>query len=431
MRMILGLLLILGARPAAPAEGPREVRTDLLTYAEMMQLNPEKRVEYVRDLGRLLALMEKQFEGKYDNASVAEVRERHGQVAMLLRLLGAPTEAEAATDWKALDPMNPGRAAELVRQQKKAGDATATPPREETEVVKPKQEASAGEVIIPGTPANEPKPDGDWQHPPAKLPTPKYEVPTFPKTMPKDLQGTCQSTPPECKPMTDAERKAIIIKFRASDEDLTCMAGGHFTDKRRGAKAGSCEIIRKMKFGDKVADCEKPNEGVCNPFPFCLKYPAIKVTKKDKSVAETDIPISFCARSGQDFTQRCMAKYDKILKEKKYDRTLNEMKKYPAVHAQMKEVIACDGEFKGIATPIADAYATLRAKTIKLYRGHCLSTKGYFGQLFCKECGLVYQQIRTMMKNTGHECDVPSDTPPYEAPDKKFQMPPGTDSSYQ
>lgn len=112
MRVFLSILIALMFSLKATAARPSSSRPQILKYSQIMKLSKTKRIRYLRQLAKLLVLMEKQ-QAKYEVAST-EFEDLKEQVAMLIRLSNLMPEAAAAgTEYRSIGKWGPKSVADL------------------------------------------------------------------------------------------------------------------------------------------------------------------------------------------------------------------------------------------------------------------------------------------------------------------------------
>jgi hypothetical protein len=355
MRWIAILCLALGLVSQAMAKTATKGPQRLLTYDELMRLNPEKRKGYIRDLSHLLVLLERQ-QIKYQ---IADNSYSKKDVAALLKALELMPSAEAQSsdgisltfkngkgqcsgyvappfrvDW---DP----KAGVCALQQNNQFDfsrlangsnicpANSHPYRHRGQLgcipnsVFEQMSSSRQTDIDSGVelPANAFSSNDAKNRETAMgaasdnspTPAPAASAPSQPATSaPATSVDICAAPKAQSCP-TGAPSADVIAKFQKSAGKGECLRGGFFSNYKNGVyTANGCEVGKNP-----VGSSCPANTEVCNPAVFCFGF--IYDKKLEKNVGE-DIPAdrrafvggTICAKPDAHFTENCEAS----LKEK-------------------------------------------------------------------------------------------------------------------
>jgi len=461
MRMIIGLLMTIAGGTFAHGEGSGEPRTELLTYAELTQLTSEKRIAYLRDVAKLLAIMEKQTEGKYELAGREDWRQRRSMIARLIDLADPVPVADAAEGdvvpakaWKDVprptpenvQGVNPGpvkmpgsksaRVAGKSEAEAPANTAAKTTPAAPVAATKPTPKStapaegtpdpSATAAATPGSSASPAAPAAASAEAPEKrvkrgrhVRPGAAKIAEKPAAKASPTDAKCEAKPRTCVAPKGAERDKLVNLFRRSPENERCIAGGFFTKKDASRKVGTCELNRDFYIAPTTFDpanpeagkpknmnCRaRPNEVLCNPVLFCLQTPGA-------SGAGGGSPRSVCVPKGPNITQECDARFEKIVKGGEVFAPSSKARaaKKGAAAADPQKLIACDPLQIEIQA-VRNEYKLIKDETEKYYHDLC-EKESTFSKLFCNECKIIGKHLKLTLDNVGHGCDKPSDTPP-------------------
>ena len=362
MRIIIGLVFLLGFGFNVGAQGSGGPRTELLSYDELMRLSSPQRITYLHDLAGLLVIMEQQTEGKYQFAANETVREGRSLIARWLQDLEVLPGAQA--------------------QKPIGADVESITWDDPTPLNKPFTPA-----VRPTTPAPPVTPPAEAAKAPAE--------PVAPKPGPAELPKSCE--------MTKDERSKLVREFRKGAEFTHCIAGGFFTEKDSSRKRGSCKWEQNFRFMPKTKknsglfSCTDPNKTLCNPVLFCIEFGDIQVRG-----AKQDVPSTICARRGPHVTEGCLQEYNEIVSKRKLpdlsDAKADKNPEAQAVYRQMltQKARACDPT-KVRMDSLKDGYTEMKEKTEKYYRDLCLK-ESTFSKLFCTECKIIGDQLKVVLK---------------------------------
>ncbi len=116
MRLLITLFMTLSVSFAVQAKPAAKFNGQLLSYQTLVQLPAKKRMQYLRDLGELLAVMEK-AQSRYevaDNSSIQTIKE---QIAFMMQMMAILPEAQAENA-----PVGTGSATTVPRTPRWSGE---------------------------------------------------------------------------------------------------------------------------------------------------------------------------------------------------------------------------------------------------------------------------------------------------------------------
>lgn len=364
---------------------------DLLSYQQLMELPKPKRIEYLKDLSKLLQEMEQgEASGKYA-ANESGFQEMKQQIAWMLETFSFLPEADAATKWK--------------RKLAKA----------------PVKAAAKKDV-----PADQP----------AEAPAAR---PAAPFSSHQLFSGTCERPTFACQDLSTAERDKEAAAYRDERGDNSCISGGFFsTYTTRNKRPGTCRIVKEFPPNSRAPafscaknqpTCKGKSCAMCNPWIFCLKTTGhLKNSDGSESERTGEGAAPFCItynhKTANNITVACEQQYKEAL-SKEDGGDGKGLSFYVDKDTKKEfELRKCDpGEID--LHGLQEAWNNITDSIKDRYESHCAKNSS-FQALFCNECQKMADQIYSMNKKAdGTGCASQIKGQPNSI-QNRFQDPPTT-----
>jgi hypothetical protein len=411
--LAISLMGVLGWSGIAVA---RSTTPQLISFQKLMRLTPQKRMEYVAGVAKILTIMEAQQLQNEKNAEVSwELREMREKLVAMFNLL-PEAEAELTSSEEKEQEIIKAKREKFFNKQKdeEIPESTGTsgttkkygglPAQHQSAKggstgryggLPPQHKSTTGGTVdgktqdrlTPGGDTEASKPDttpdadstaGDD----GPIPEPADSVKDLSCVVDQPLACTAS------KQEMDAARKRI-----GKSKHRECIFGGQFsTYKGLVVKANGCKPPAKLSFKVKGPSSCPPNQGMCNPYVMCTKYSDPKKAKA--SMPFKCLPV---VKDGKaDLTARCDAWYTS--------------------GSFAEGVVKCDPDEAPIEGK-RELWNKMREGFKHKYEDTCASEADY-KILFCQECQTMAKYVGDLnQKVGGTKCGDADDVQPAEGED--------------